>query len=380
MDPREKFMEIFNRYKKGSISRREFLGTTGLGLATAVMAMNMPGLMGLKQAEAASELGNRVSLATWPNYHDPENFKKFTEKTGVHIQHNVFGSNEEMLAKVQAGGSPFDVMVITNYTISTYVKLGLIEPLDLSKIPNFIEANQDQVFTGEAKIDGAIYAVPKDWGTTGYIVNTKKIKEKMTTWKQFWDLTMAKYSGRTIVHDYQLTTIGNALKYFGYSFNSVDPKELADAEKLLIKAKPHLFAISSDYQPAMRNGDAWMSVCWTGDGSQLHRDMPEMEYVLGREGGEIWSDFYAIPKSAEHREAAYALTNFLLDPAINAAEVKAHGYPATDKLTNELLPKEMLEDPIMYPAKELLDPLEFGAAATLTSPLRAEVMARFKSA
>jgi spermidine/putrescine transport system substrate-binding protein len=285
-----------------------------------------------------------------------------------------------MLAKVQAGGSPFDVMVITNYTISTYVKLGLIEPLDLSKIPNFIEANHDQVFIGEAKIGGAIYAVPKDWGTTGYIINTKKIKDNMTTWKQFWDLTMTKYSGRTIVHDYQLTTIGNALKYFGYSFNSVDPKELADAEKLLIKAKPHLFAISSDYQPAMRNGDAWMSVCWTGDASQLHRDMPEMQYVLGREGGEIWTDFFAIPKSAEHREAAYALTNFLLDPAVNAAEVKAHGYPSTDKLTNELLPKEMSEDPIMYPAKELLDPLEFGAAATLTSPLRAEVMARFKAA
>ncbi|CAB1081892.1 Spermidine/putrescine import ABC transporter substrate-binding protein PotD (TC 3.A.1.11.1) [Olavius algarvensis Delta 1 endosymbiont] len=367
-------------YKKGSISRREFLGTTGLGLATAVMAMNMPGLMGLRQARAASDLGNRVSLATWPNYHDPENFRKFTEQTGVHIQHNVFGSNEEMLAKVQAGGSPFDVMVITNYTISTYVNLGLIEPLDLSKIPNFTEANHEQVFIGEAKIDGTIYAVPKNWGTTGYIVNTKKIKEKMNTWKQFWDLTMTKYSGGTIVHDYQLTTIGNALKYFGYSFNSVDPKELAEAEKLLIKAKPHLFAITSDYQPAMRNGDAWMTVCWTGDASQLHRDMPEMQFVLGREGGEIWTDFYAIPKSAEHREAAYALTNFLLDPAVNAAEVKAHGYPATDKLTNDLLPKEMLEDPIMYPAKKLLDPLEFGAAATLTSPLRAEVMARFKSA
>jgi spermidine/putrescine transport system substrate-binding protein len=380
MDPRKKFMEIFNRYKKGSISRREFLGTTGLGLATAVMAMNMPGLMGVKQAEAASELGNRVSLATWPNYHDPENFKKFTEKTGVHIQHNVFGSNEEMLAKIQAGGSPFDVMVSTNYTISTYVKLGLLEQLDLSKLPNFKEADHDQVFIGEAKLDGKIYAVPKNWGTTGYIINTKKIKEKMTTWKQFWDLTMTTYSGRTIVHDYQLTTIGNALKYFGYSFNSIDPKELADAEKLLIKSKPHLFAISSDYQPAMRNGDAWMSVCWTGDASQLHRDIPEMEYVLGREGGEIWTDFYVIPKSAEHREAAYALINFLLDPAINAAEVKVHGYPATDKLTNELLPKEMSEDPIMYPAKEMLDPLEFGAAATLTSPLRAEVMARFKSA
>ena len=380
MDPRKKFMQTFNRYKKGSISRREFLGRTGLGLATAVMAMNMPGLMRPRRAAAASDLGNRVSLATWPNYHDPKNLEKFTEKTGVHIQHNVFGSNEEMLAKVQAGGSPFDVMVSTNYTISTYVKLGLIEPMDLSKIPNFIEANHDQVFIGEAKIGGAIYAVPKDWGTTGYIINTKKIKDKMTTWKQFWDLTMTKYSGGTIVHDYQLTTIGNALKYFGYSFNSIDPKELADAEKLLIKAKPHLFAITSDYQPPMRSGDAWMSVCWNGDASQLHRDMPEMKYVLGREGGEIWTDFYVIPKSAEHREAAYALVNFLLDPAVNAAEVKFHRYASTDKLTNDLLPKEMAEDPIMYPAKELLDPLEFGAAVTLTSPLWAEVMARFKAA
>jgi spermidine/putrescine transport system substrate-binding protein len=380
MDPRKKFMETFDRYKKGSISRREFLGTTGLGLATAVMAMNMPGLMGLRQAKAASELGNRVSLATWPNYQNPENFKKFTEKTGVDIQHNVFGSNEEMLAKVQAGGSPFDVMVSTNYTISTYVKLGLIEPLDLSKIPNFIEANHDQVFIGQAKIGGVIYAMPKNWGTTGYIINTKKIKDNMTTWKQFWDLTMTKYSGGTIVHDYQLTTIGNALKYFGYSFNSIDPKELADAEKLLIKAKPHLFAISSDIQPPLRSGDAWMSVCWNGDASQLHRDMPEMQYVLGREGGEIWTDFYVIPKSAEHREAAYALVNFLLDPAVNATEVKFHRYASTDKLTNDLLPKEMAEDPIMYPAKELLDPLEFGAAVTLTSPLWAEVMARFKAA
>lgn len=380
MDLRKKFMQTLWSYKKGSISRREFLGTTGLGLATAVMAVNAPGLLGLSQARASSNLGNRVSLATWPNYHNPKNFEKFTEMTGVHIRHNVFGSNEEMLAKVQAGGSPFDVMVITNYTVSTYVKLGLIEPLDLSKIPNFDEPSHVQIFIRESKIDGTIYGVPKNWGTTGYIINTKNIKDNMTTWKQFWDLTMSKYSGRTMVHDYQLTVIGNALKYFGYSFNSVDPKELADAEKLLIKAKPHLYAISSDYQPAMRSGDAWMSMCWTGDASQLNRDLPEMRYILGKEGGEIWTDFYAVPKSAAHREAAYALINYLSDPAVNADEVKAHGYPSTDKRTDALLPKEMLEDPIMYPAQELLSPLEFGAAATLTSPARAELIARFKSA
>jgi spermidine/putrescine transport system substrate-binding protein len=108
--------------------------------------------------------------------------------------------------------------------------------------------------------------------------------------------------------------------------------------------------------------------------------MPEMQYVLGKEGGELWSDFYAIPKGAPHREAAYALINFLLDPAVNKDEVLAHGYPSGDERTDALLPKELLSDPIMYPAAELLNALEFGAAATLTNPLRAEILARFKAA
>ncbi len=121
-------------------------------------------------------------------------------------------------------------------------------------------------------------------------------------------------------------------------------------------------------------------MCWTGDGKQLNTDMPEMAYVPGTEGGEIWSDYYAVPKGAPHRDAGYALIDFLLDPAINAAEVQAHGYPVADGRTNELLPKDLLEDPILYPAQELLTALEFGAAATLTDPNRAELLARFKLA
>jgi len=181
MDPRKKFMKVFNQYKKGSISRRDFLGITGLGFATTAMAMNMPGLLGASKAFASEDLGNRLALATWPNYHDANNLKTFTKNTGVHIQHNVFGSNEEILAKIMAGGNPFDVMVITNYTISTYVKLGLIEPLDTSKIPNFIENNQDKVFIGEGKIGGNLYAVPKNWGTTGIAYNSKHI-DQMNSW------------------------------------------------------------------------------------------------------------------------------------------------------------------------------------------------------
>ncbi len=377
---KQKFMEELYRYKRGSVTRRHFLNVTGLAAASAALSVAVPGLRP-RPAFAQGSIGDRVVLATWPNYHDPANFEAFTAATGANVQVSVFGSNEEMLAKLQAGGSGWDVFVPTNYTITTYVDLDLIEPLDMALIPNYDAASFDQRFAGPGTVDGKIYAVSKDWGTTGMATNTANNNGKaLGSWKEFWDITRAEFSGRTTVHDYQLTTIGNALKYFGYSFNSIDPKELADAEKLLIEVKPHLFAITSDYQPAMRNGDAWLAMCWTGDGKQLNRDMPEIEYTLGKEGGEIWSDFYAIPKGAPHRDAAYALINFLLDPVVNMKETLFHGQPVADARVNAMLTPERLADPILYPAAELLSALEFGAAATLTDPNRAELMARFKSA
>jgi spermidine/putrescine transport system substrate-binding protein len=374
---RKQFIEELMRYRKGSVSRRHFLGVTGLGLATTVLGQGL----GVRPARAQEGIGDRVVLASWPNYHDPANFDAFTEETGAFVDMSVFGSNEEMLAKLQAGGTGWDVFVPTNYTISTYVAEDLIEPIDLAKLPNYVPDQFEGRFTEAGTVDGVIYAVPRNWGTTGYVVNTTHDGGRpFTTWKDFWDRTREDFSGRTMVHDYQLTTIGNALKYFGYSFNSVDPAELADAEKLLLDVKPHLFAITSDYQPSMRSGDAWMSIAWTGDAKQMNRDIPEIVYVLGREGGEIWSDFFAIPKGAPHRDAAYALINYLLAPEVNAKEVMFHGYPVADARVNAILPEEILTDPILYPAAELLAPLEFGAAVTLTDPNRAELMARFKSA
>jgi spermidine/putrescine transport system substrate-binding protein len=372
-----KFLEELRRYEKGSVTRRHFLGVTGLGLATAVMSTAVPGLQPRK---AYSAISGTLNFTTWPNYFSQENFDNFTKQTGVTINVSIFGSNEEMLAKLQAGSTGWDIFVPTNYTISTYKKLDLIVPLDLSKFPNYKADTQDPRFIGPGTIDGVTYAVPKDWGTTGFVVNSKKAAQNPTSWKEFWDLIQGPLTGKALVHDYQLTTIGNALKYYGYSFNSLDEKQMADAEKLLLAVKPHLFGINSDYQPSMRNGDAWMSMCWTNDGAQLKRDMPEMNYVLGKEGGEIWVDHYAIPKGAPNPDAAYAFLDFLLTPEINAKEIQSHGAPSTDSRTNALLPKTLLENPILYPAKDLLSPLEFGAAETLTSPARAEIMARFKAA
>ncbi len=371
------FSEELMRYKRGSVTRRHFLAVTGLGLATAVFA-RQPFLFNSKAF--AQDLGTKMSLATWPNYHDPATFEAFTAATGVAIEVNVFGSNEEMLAKLQAGGAGWDLFVPTNYTISTYAKLGLIDALDLSMIPNFDPASQNARFTSEGTIEGKTYALPKNWGTTGMAMNTAKLKTAVTSWKQFFDVAMGEADGRVMVHDYQLTTIGNALVALGLGFNSVNTDDLKKAEELLIKVKPHLFAINSDYQPGMRATDAWMTMCWTNDGAQLNRDMPEIAFNLGTDGGEIWCDFYAIPTSATNKPAGYALLNFLMDPANAVKEHLANGAPTTDARVMKLLPPEVTSNKIIYPDEAALSPLEFGAAATLTDPGRAEVMARFKSA
>jgi spermidine/putrescine transport system substrate-binding protein len=374
----------------GQLSRRRFLGLTGLtlggvagaGLLAACAPEEEETTSATASGTEAADLGDRLVLVSWPNYHNEENLAAFEAETGVKVDLKVFGSNEEMLAKLQVGSTGWDVFVPTNYAVPTYVDLGLIEPLDLSRITTYDASQYEARFLEASKVPGDdnTYGIPKNWGTTGYAIWTDEITSAPTTWKEFWDETMGAWSGKVAIHDYMLTTIGNALKYYGYSFNSIDPDELAHAEELLIAAKPHLFGITSDYQPPMRAKDCWATMCWTGDGAQMNRDLPAIEYVLGSEGGEIWEDNWAIVAESARKDAAYAFLEFMIDPPVAAKETEFHGYPQVDERATALVPEEILNNPILYPPEELLAPLEFGAAETLTNPDRSELWARVKAA
>lgn len=374
----------------GQLNRRRFLQMAGYSVGGAMVGSSLLAACAPKKettstaggATGSGDLGDRLVLVSWPNYHDPANLQAFTDKTGVKVDLKVFGSNEEMLAKLQVGSTGWDVFVPTNYAVPTYVQQQLTEPLDLSRVPNFDAGQYETRFLDASKVPGDdnTYAIPKDWGTTGYAIWNDVITSNPTSWKEFWDDTMGDWSGKVTIHDYMLTTIGNALKYYGHSFNSVDPGELAHAEELLIAAKPHLFGITSDYQPPMRAKDAWAAMAWTGDADQMHRDEPAIEYVLGSEGGEIWEDNWAMVAESERKDAAYAFLDFMIDPAIAAKETLFHGYPQVDKRASALLPEDILTNPILYPAAELIAPLEFGAAETLTNPDRSELWARVKAA
>jgi spermidine/putrescine transport system substrate-binding protein len=201
----------------------------------------------------------------------------------------------------------------------------------------------------------------------------------ISSWRGFFDVALNEASGRTIVHDYQLTTIGNALVALGHGFNSCDPTELAAAEALLMQVKPHLHSIDSDYQPAMRAGEAWLTMCWSNDAYQMAEE-GDIGFNLGSDGGEIWTDFFAIPSQAQNPRGAHALINHLMDPKTAAQEHLCNGGTIVDSRVNAYLPEELLSNRITQPDEASLTPLEFGIARVLTDPIRADIMNRFRSA
>jgi spermidine/putrescine-binding protein len=156
-------MDELMRLKRGSV--------TGLGLASAVLARET----GLFSTPAfAEDLGKQMSIATWPDYHDPATFETFTAATGVAVEVNVFGSNEEMLAKLQAGGTGWDLFVPTNYTISTYVKLGLIDALDMAKLPNYSASTE----TARSRPKAWSTARPMQYRKTGALPASQSVQQR----------------------------------------------------------------------------------------------------------------------------------------------------------------------------------------------------------
>lgn len=371
----EGFMAEFMRLKRGSVTRRHFLAVTGLG--AAALLFGGAGRTSIATSKG-SPLGKKVSLATWPNYHDPQTFEDFTARYGVEVDISIIGSNEGMMKALESGRT-WDIIVPTQYAISPYFHRDMLTPLDLRLLPNLdIGAHSDR-FLKPGVLAGAFYAVPKNAGTTGIAYNTAQL-DPVGSWRDFFDRAVTEASGKTIVHDYQLTAIGGALVALGHGFNSLDPAELGRAEDLLMQVRPHLLAVESDYQPAMRTGEAWMTMCWSNDAVQMHRDVPEIAFEIASDGGEIWTDYYAIPAKAHNKPAAHALINHLIDPDIAAREHIVHGGTATDSRIRALLPPEILSDEIVYPDEAKLTPLEFGLAVAMTDPNRAEIMNRFRAA
>ena len=173
-------------------------------------------------------------LFNWSEYMDPEIIQNFEKDTGIKVREDLYESNEEMMAKLQAGGvSQYDIVVPSHYIMPVLIHTGLLMPLDHAQVPNL--SNLKAMFR-EIKFDpGNKYSAPYLWGTVGLLYNKEKMPNYESTWAMVFD--EKRESGPFLLIDDQRVSIGIALRYLGYSLNTTDKSELKQAAELLVKTK-----------------------------------------------------------------------------------------------------------------------------------------------
>jgi putrescine transport system substrate-binding protein len=347
------------------VGRRGFLRTAGL-LAAAAAAGYAGGTLagrdgGGGQGDAPAALaaplpGNRrderlLNVYNWSDYIDDRTVPLFQALTNIRVNYDVFSSNEDLLAKLRAGPTDFDIIVPTNNFIPTYRSLGLIEPLRQDLIPNL--TNLDREFVETDYDPGNRYTVPWQWGTTGIGYNSKLVAGGVDSWGALFDPAAAS-RGRVSLLGEVTDLIGCALIYLGKSPNSSKDADLAEVVKLLRGIRSRLKKLTTDtYIDELAAGETWLAQGWSGDVFQAQDQNPDVRYVIPKEGSLRFVDVMCIPKGAPHPGNAARFINYALHPKVQARISRYVSYGTPVSLAKPLLPAEQLSDPAVYPPSSI---------------------------
>jgi spermidine/putrescine-binding protein len=256
------------------------------------------------QAEVTSK---ELNLFVWTEYIPTEWKECFEQVYGVKINHDEYSSNEEMYAKLSAGGTTFDLILPTDYIISLMVSQGMLEEWDKSKLAimnNIGEGFKDLPFD-----PGNVYTIPYMSGTDAIIYNADKVAVPPTSWADLWN---PDYAGRLVLLDDPRVVIGFTLLTLGYDLNTKNPQELEEAKTKLSELIPNVKLFDSDSpKTALIAGDVDLGNVWNGEAFTAQQEDPTFQYVFPTEGTILWQDNWAIPAGAPHLDAAYAWVNYI---------------------------------------------------------------------
>lgn len=342
-----------------SLSRRRFLGMLGTAAVAGSTLSILSACSASTTAQSAGgggdDASNELYLYNWSDYVAEDTIPGFEEQTGIKVTQDFFASNDELLAKLQAGGTGYDVIVPTDFMVSVLVKNSLLEELDRSKIPNF--ENVGKNYRGLPFDPENRYSVPYQWGTVGILYDTKVVSEEVTSWDAMWD---PRYEGRIVMYDELRDAMAAALKRLGYSLNTKNPSELEDAKRSLIEQKPLLlgYFASTETRELVLRGDVALGHVDVGDAFLAITEDDRLKYIIPEEGTNLWLDNMAIPKGAPHPGAAHEFINYVLDPRVGAELSNYTLYGSPNEAAMPLLDKEVRNTPGIYPPQEVLDRLE----------------------
>jgi spermidine/putrescine transport system substrate-binding protein len=352
------------------------------GAAAAALAAAGLGRLGGGDAFAAlegAEAEGTLSYYNWAQYVNPKTYAEFTKATGVKVKKAFYDSNETLHAKLKGGARGYDLVCPSAYMTKILIAEKRVQKLDFSKLSNVVK-NADPKFRKTPDDPQGTYTVAKDWGTTGFMYRTDKIKERPTSWKEFIAL-VKKYSGRTTMVDSSPEVVGSIAKMLGYSYNTENEKELDAVKKVLLDLKPHILALHSfNYDTIIAKGQAWMGLGWNGDGLALAAKVPA-QYVVAKEGGEVWIDNYNIPVSAANPDAAHAWIDFVYQPRIAGLETSYtyYGSPLKRALLKGTAAEKLLTNKVVFPSPATLKKLEFNKVTAKGTRLRERLWTEFKA-
>jgi spermidine/putrescine transport system substrate-binding protein len=351
-------------------SRRAFIATaTRAVLAASVAAPVLSACAGERRPPAPG-LEPELNIYNWFDYIGPETVAGFEQEYGVRVTYDTYESNEEMLGKLMAGATGYDLVVPTGYQLPLLRERGLIARLDRSRLTNW--GNLMPLFQSTPADPGGEHGVPFQWGITGIAYRADLLPSAPDSWGAFLDGFAA---GKATMLDDGREVLGAMLRYRGHSLNSTDLAELAGARQDAIAAKAHLLAFMTlALKGQLASGDVAMAQCWNGDARQAQRENPDIAFALPREGSLIFNDYMVLLSDAPHPAAATAFLDYILRSDVGAAISEETGYGTPNRAA-----QERMRDPIPYPLPAELARLEYqhdlGSATELWDRIWTEVKA-----
>nr|MBQ4319813.1 ABC transporter substrate-binding protein [Clostridia bacterium] len=280
--------------------------------------------------------------------------REFEELTGINVTYSNFASNEELYAKMKSGGgAAYDIIIPSDYMIARLINEGMLEELNFDNIPNY--ALIDDRYKNLAHDPENKYSVPYTWGTVGIVYNTTLVdpEDEIDTWAILWD---EKYAGDILMFSNSRDAFMIAEKLLGYSLNTSDEAELRAAAQKLKDQKYLVQAyVMDEIYDKMGGGEAALAPYYAGDAIMMMDDNPDLDFVVPKEGTNLFVDSICIPKGAKNKEAAEMYINFMCETLTAKMNIEWIGYGSPHTEAFELLDEEIKEDPIIYPPSEILD-------------------------
>lgn len=315
-----------------------------LAAATAAAALSAP-------LPAAAE--ERLNVYNWGDYINPEVLTRFTEETGIEVTLDTYGTNEEMLAKIQAGATGYDLVFPSVHMRDIMQKLGLLWNAEVNRLPGF--ENIDPA-SKRSKVDPeSEYCLPYAWGAVGIFYNREEAGE-IESWADF--LALPEKGRKIIMLDDLRETIGVALILNGHSVNSDDDDELKQAEALLLELKPRISAFSYDIVSLVQSGDVAAAHWYVGAMFHVLAEPERLGFAIPEEGATMYQEDICVLASAPNKENARRFLEFYLRPEIAALNVAQQVNSTANVPARDLLPEELKTNVNINPPPEVVERLQ----------------------